>query len=501
MRTPRPIAGALCAALAVALLWSGTTLQPGTGPGVARSFRQLAPASATTAGAGLTPADIASAYALTGGTSGTVAIATAYSDPYLEADLGVYRSTFDLDPCTTASGCLTIVGQTGSTALPNPDAGWGEETSLDVDAVSAACPGCRILVVEASSDSIDDLGTAVNTAVRLGADAVSASWGDTEWSTWNSDATDSFTHPGVPIVAATGDGGNASAVLPAALPTVIAVGGTTLTATAGAGRATPLTVHEVQGGTVTAATTSATVAADKRALAKAKAALTAAKHRLTAAKQRLHRAKVQRAHAVSAHAALHWKHRVRDLGTAVTRAAKAAKAAAARVSAAESTLLKAVLRDSRITAAAAARTGQTDRADWIETAWSGAGSGCSAYVPRPAWQPGTTCTKRGTADVAADADPQTGIASYDTYGTSGDTDDGWMIAGGTSLASPLVAAMLVRSGHASAYSSAEPLYGHAGAFWDVTGGSNGACATALCRAGAGYDGPTGVGSPRSLDSF
>ena len=160
-----------------------------------------------------------------------------------------------------------------------------------------------------------------------------------------------------------------------------------------------------------------------------------------------------------------------------------------------------MLRSSSAKAAATARIGQTTRAGWIETAWSGAGSGCSQYVPKPSWQPGTTCAKRGTADIAADADPQTGIATYDSYGTSADTDDGWMVAGGTSLAAPLVAAMLVRSGHAAAYSSAQPLYADASAFWDVTGGSNGTCGTVLCDAGVGYDGPTGLGSPRSLDSF
>jgi hypothetical protein len=198
---------------------------------------------------------------------------------------------------------------------------------------------------------------------------------------------------------------------------------------------------------------------------------------------------------------LHWRHRVQALTKSVGSARKAAHAAAKRATAAESALLKALLRESSEKAAAAAQQGQKDRSGWIETAWNGAGSGCSTIVPRPAWQPGTTCSKRGTADIAADADPQSGIATYDTYGTSAITPDGWMVAGGTSLAAPLVAAMLVRSGSAAAYSSARPFYERAGAFWDITGGSNGDCGTALCDAGTGYDGPTGLGSPRSLDSF
>ena len=305
----------------------------------------------------------------------------------------------------------------------------------------------------------------------------------------------------MPIVAATGDDGYTAAVLPAALPNVIAVGGTTLTSTSDGGGASALTVHDVQGGSVTTATTSTTVAADKVALARAKAVLKAAKHHQAVAKARLHRAKVHRAHAESAHVALHWTHRVRDLTKTYAAATKASRAAANRVSAVESTLLKDVLRDSSAKAAAAARIGQPDRADWIETAWGDAGSGCSRYVPRPTWQPGTTCSKRGTADIAADADPQTGIATYDTFQTTADTADGWMVAGGTSLAAPLVAAMIVRSGHAVAYSSAAPLYANAGAFWDITGGTNGMCGTALCDAGVGYDGPTGLGSPRSLASF
>jgi subtilase family serine protease len=499
MRAPRVIAAAVCGALAVAALWSGAvTVQP-AGGGHATSFLRIAPAATTTAGAGLTPDDIASAYDLEGGTTGTVAVATAYSDPNLESDLATYRAAFGLPACTTAGGCLRIVGQSGTSTLPRADAGWGEETSLDVDAISAACPGCSILVVEASSDSIDDLGAAVNTAVGLGATAVSASWGDTEWRSWSTTSSRYFSHAGVPIVAATGDDGFGAAVFPAALPNVIAVGGTTLTSTTTG--TSSFTVLDVQGGSVTTATTSATVAADRRALAKAKTVLTKAKRTLASAKTSLRRARVQRTRATTSHAAAHWKHRVQSLTRSVASHRKALRTAERRVGAAESTLLKAVLRDASAKAAVAAKRGQTNRAGWIETAWGGAGSGCSTVVPKPVWQPGTTCSKRGTADIAADADPDSGIATYDTYGTAKDTDDGWMVAGGTSLAAPLVAAMLVRSGDAGAYSSAEPLYTGARAFWDITGGSNGDCGTGLCDAGTGYDGPTGLGSPRSLASF
>lgn len=497
MRSPRLIVGVLTAALALAVTSVGTTPP---GDGAVRSFLQVRPASSTARGYGLSPADIASAYGLDGGGTGTVAIATAYSDPHLEADLAVYRARFGLPACTTAGGCLRIVGEDGGTNLPKADADWGEETSLDVDAVSAACPGCSILVVEASTARIDDLGTAVDSAVSLGATAVSASWGDTEWSFWSSTSARYFTHPGVPIVAATGDDGATTAVFPAALPNVIAVGGTTLTSTTD-GTGSPATVQQVQGGAVTTTTTSATVTKDRQTLAKAKSALGTAKRRVTAAAASLHRATVRRAHAATARSRTLWRHRVSSLTRALASARKTEKTAAKRVSGAESVLLKDLVREQSEQAAVRAKLGQTGRAGWIETAWSGGGSGCSAFVPRPSWQPRAVCARRSTADLAADADPQSGLATYDTYGTSADTPDGWLVAGGTSLAAPLVAAMLVRSGHAASYSSAQPLYAHAGAFWDVTGGANGSCRTALCDAGVGYDGPTGLGSPRSLASF
>ena len=77
-----------------------------------------------------------------------------------------------------------------------------------------------------------------------------------------------------------------------------------------------------------------------------------------------------------------------------------------------------------------------------ETAWSGAGSGCSLYEPKPAWQTDTGCSRRTVADVSADADPNSGAAIYDSYGYHG---QGWFQVGGTSLAAPLVAAVYALS--------------------------------------------------------
>jgi subtilase family serine protease len=500
MSRTRVLLAALCA-LVVAAPMAVSVDAPATSASRAHSFLQVAAMRDPGPGDGLSPTDIASAYGLVGGSSGTVAIATAYSDPALEADLAVYRSTFGLPPCTTANGCLRIVGQSGTADLPDTDVGWGQETSLDVDAVSAACPGCRILVVEADSDDLGHLGQAVNTAVRLGADAVSASWGNTEWSAWSRTSVAYFTHPKVPVVAATGDGGHDAAVFPAALPDVIAVGGTTLTGTAAtSGASSAMRAVSADGGMIAASTTTAAVIAATRAVASAKTKASAAKRHTVALKKRAHAARVHLQRAGTAHGKAVWRHRARALDRSVTRARTAQRAAAARLKKAQAELLRKRAAAAGSSAAAAVAA-QTTRAGWVETAWDGAGSGCSTFVPKPAWQPGTTCAKRGIADIAADADPASGIATYDTFGTAADTGTGWQVAGGTSLAAPLVAAMIVRSGHASRYSSAEPLYDDPAAFWDVTAGANGGCSGALCSAGRGYDGPTGLGTPRSLDSF
>jgi subtilase family serine protease len=125
-----------------------------------------------------------------------------------------------------------------------------------------------------------------------------------------------------------------------------------------------------------------------------------------------------------------------------------------------------------------------------EVAWDGAGSGCSQYEPKPSWQADKKCVRRSIADVAADADPTTGAAIYDSYPTSGHS--GWFTVGGTSLAAPLVAGIIATSGS----TGNQPAYLYSNAanvLRDITTGSNGSCATYLCKAAAGYDGPTGLG--------
>lgn len=347
----------------------------------------LQPHATTPEGFGAT--DLQSAYALPadGGAGQTVAIVDAYDDPTAEADLAVYRAQYGLPACTTDNGCFSKVSQRGGSDLPDPDPDWSGEISLDLDMVSAAAPLAHILLVEADSSYFDDLGAAVDQAVALGAKYVSNSYGTGYDSTPGSgedpsEATEMdpyYNHPGVAMVASSGDDGYGVSY-PAVSPYVTAVGGTSLT---------------------------------------------------------------------------------RDPGT--TRG-------------------------------------------WSESVWNnaygGPGSGCSLYEPKPSFQAGavadTVCGKRGEADVAAVSDPVTGVSVYQTYG-----NDGWAVYGGTSAASPLIAGVYAAAGTpgAGTYPNAYP-YAKPGALNDVTEGDNGSCSpAALCTAGPGWDGPTGLGTPNGLAAF
>ncbi|MEV6834181.1 putative Ig domain-containing protein [Streptomyces sp. NPDC051133] len=208
-------------------------------PGHASCFAQrrtdikqrLASALAAAAPSGLSPANLHSAYNLpaTGGSGLTVAVVDAYNDPNAESDLATYRSTYGLSACTKANGCFKQVSQTGSTtSLPTNDSGWAGEEALDIDMVSATCPNCNIVLVEANSANDTDLGIAENEAVSLGAKFVSNSWGGSEASTQTSEDTQYFKHPGVAITVSAGDSAY-GAEYPATSQYVTAVGGTALT--------------------------------------------------------------------------------------------------------------------------------------------------------------------------------------------------------------------------------------------------------------------------------
>jgi len=147
-----------------------------------------------------------------------------------------------------------------------------------------------------------------------------------------------------------------------------------------------------------------------------------------------------------------------------------------------------------------------------ETAWSGSGGGISAYELEPGYQviyaaiEGTN-GHRAVPDVAYDADPQTGVAVYDSTPYSGQT--GWFQLGGTSVGAPQWAALIVLADQArstplsSNNLSSSPLYNaasltivgvYASNYRDITSGSNGSCGI-LCTAGPGYDFVTGLGTP------
>ncbi|MEU6218652.1 putative Ig domain-containing protein [Streptomyces sp. NPDC047022] len=192
--------------------------------------QRLASALAAAAPSGLSPANLHSAYNLptAAGSGMTVGIVDAYNDPNAESDLATYRSTFGLSACSKANGCFKQVSQTGSTtSLPTNDSGWAGEEMLDIDMVSAVCPNCSIVLVEANSANDSDLGTAENEAVSLGAKFVSNSWGGSESSSQTSEDTQYFKHPGVAITVSAGDSGY-GAEYPATSQYVTAVGGTAL---------------------------------------------------------------------------------------------------------------------------------------------------------------------------------------------------------------------------------------------------------------------------------
>jgi len=134
-----------------------------------------------------------------------------------------------------------------------------------------------------------------------------------------------------------------------------------------------------------------------------------------------------------------------------------------------------------------------------ETVWSGAGSGCSAYDPKPSWQTDAGCARRTVADVSADADPNSGASVYDSYGYHG--QKGWFQVGGTSLSAPLIAGVYALAGNGSSTSYGSYPYAHTSSLFDVVSGSNGGCGSYLCNGGPGYDGPSGLGTPNGTGGF
>jgi PKD repeat protein len=396
-------------------------------------------ASAGPAG-GLTPSDLASAYGYepsVGGSGQTLAIVDAFDDPNIESDLGEFDSHYGLPACTAANKCFEKVNQEGSAApLPGVDeTGWSAEMALDVESAHATCQNCTILLVETRNNSLANLAVGVHEAVTLGADEVSNSYGGPEAGTFG-EAAD-YNDPGRVILAASGDWGYNGWLapeffeapnLPAALPSVVSVGGTTLA------------LDEV---------------------------------------------------------------------------------------------------GKRLTETVWNGNGPENEFEFEEGA---SGGGCSISWSAPPWQqstagfPATGCgTKRSAVDVSADADPLTGFDIFDSYECGKKCEEikrgkNWITIGGTSLSTPVVAGMYALAGGSNGITSpALTLYGHQGdsSLFDVKQGGNGFCddngaacgidalfeeffeepfridceGTTACNATTGFDGPSGVGAPSSLNLF
>lgn len=192
---------------------------------------------------GLDPQDLQSAYKIpsSGGEDQTVAVVDAYGYSTAEADLATYRKQYGLPPCTKANGCFHKINQHGEEANYPPDeAGWDGEAALDIEMVSAACPDCHIIQAEGDTATTEDLDEAVEAAARDGATEISASYGSPE-SSCGEDEEEceeerlAYDQPGVMVFASAGDDGYnnverawESPNMPAALPSVVAVGGTNL---------------------------------------------------------------------------------------------------------------------------------------------------------------------------------------------------------------------------------------------------------------------------------
>lgn len=185
-------------------------------------------AAVSTVPFGYGPTELRAAYGLpaTGGKGRTIAIIGGLGYPALEKDLAQYRKTAGLKACTTASGCLTIVGEDGGTPTTEVDDGWALEQALDAQAASAVCPDCKILVVQASSLSDEGFGTANQQAAKMGAFVINNSFSRQELLS-DTETAKTFVPQGVPLTASSGDSGHGTA-FPSSAPAAIGVGGTRL---------------------------------------------------------------------------------------------------------------------------------------------------------------------------------------------------------------------------------------------------------------------------------
>jgi subtilase family serine protease len=196
----------------------------------ARALRTAMPDGGSVPGYG--PGELQAAYntkkEALDGSGGTVAIVDAYGNPYLAKDLATYRRQFGLPKCDEGSRCLRVVNQNGQPSpLPKFNRGWASEQSIDVDMVSANCPKCHILMVQADSEYGNALFIAEKTAASFKPRAISNSWGGEEYPGEVVADSKYFYHPGIAITASAGDSGYGVSY-PAASIYATAVGGTSL---------------------------------------------------------------------------------------------------------------------------------------------------------------------------------------------------------------------------------------------------------------------------------
>jgi subtilase family serine protease len=353
-----------------------------------QAAQQATPASAPS---GYGPTQLRAAYDLpstTGGTGQTVALVESGDYPTAEADLATYRSEYGLPAC--GSGCFSKVGQTGTSKLPAENADWAEETALDEDMVSAICPNCHILIVEADSSTFANLSKAVDTAAKLGATEISNSYGGSEFAS----SSTAYSHTGIVITASAGDDGyEEGSTQPCSFASVVCTGGTSL----------------------------------------------------------------QPATSKRAYTEVVWND--------------------------------------------------------LSIGHGASGSGCSSLVAKPTWQNDKGCTMRTQSDVSFDSDPEYGVAVYDSTPYEG--YEGWLVFGGTSVASPAISSVYALAGNASSLgpTAASRIWGDKGTgLYHVTKGNNLAsgesCASAypyVCKAGTDddgvYSGPGGWGTPHSVTDF
>jgi subtilase family serine protease len=355
--------------------------------------RSAAVRAAASAPSGYGPAQLQAAYVLPSSTSGsgqTVALVEVGDYPTAAADLETYRTQYGLSACSSSNGCFRKVGQSGNSSLPAENASWAEETALDQDMVSAICPNCHILIVEANSATTSDLEAAENTAATLGATEISNSYGGSEYA-----ASDSaYSHAGIVITASAGDNGfSEGSMQPCSFASVVCAGGTSLQPASGSRGYTEVVWNDLasQGGA--------------------------------------------------------------------------------------------------------------------------SGSGCSSEVVKPSWQNDGGCKMRSQSDASFDADPEYGVAVYDSTAYEGYS--GWLEFGGTSVASPAISAVYALAGNAGSLgpSAASRIWTNKGAgLYNITSGNNlapgGSCNASypyICTAGTNddgvYSGPGGWGTPDGVSDF